>query len=95
MIAGAGLTESFRQTGVFPPQFLSMVGTGEVTGSLDQTLTKMAEFYEAESEVRLHQSVQAFNTLIYLAVAAMVGYEVIHFWQGYYNGQMSGLNENG
>jgi type II secretory pathway component PulF len=94
MMAGAGLTESFRHAGIFPPMFLSMLGTGEHTGNLDQTLTKMAEFYEAESAVRLHQSVQALNVLIFLLVATIVGYEVIHFWMNYYGGIMGSANDN-
>jgi type II secretory pathway component PulF len=83
MMAGAGMTEAFRKTGVFPPMFISMMGTGEHTGSLDQTLTKLAEYYEAESAVRLHQSVQTLNVLIFLLVAIIVARVVIQFYTGY------------
>ncbi len=92
MMAGEGLTESFRSTGVFPPMFLSMMGTGETTGGLDVMLDKMAEFYEAESKVRLHQSVTAFSVLSTLAAGAIVGYVVVQFYAGPgYAGQINAL----
>jgi type II secretory pathway component PulF len=88
MMAGESLTDSFARTGIFPQMFISMLGTGEMTGNLDGMLNKVAEFYESESAIRLHQSVTVLNTLIFLIVACIVGYEVIHFWSGYYNGVM-------
>jgi type II secretory pathway component PulF len=94
MMAGSGLTEAFKRSGVFPSMFLSMLGTGEMTGNLDQTLTKLAEYYEAESEVRLHQSVQALNVLIFLLVAVMVGFVVIHFYEGYFNSIFSAAGDS-
>jgi type II secretory pathway component PulF len=89
MVAGQGLTESFAETGVFPAMFVSMMGTGEMTGNLDGMLNKVAEFYEGESAIRLHQSVTVLNVLIFLVVAAIVGYEVIRFWTSYYGNIMS------
>jgi type IV pilus assembly protein PilC len=93
---GASLTDALRGTGVFPDTFLAMVGTGEVTGGLDLTLTKLADFFEDEAAVRLHQSVIALNTLFFLGVAAWVGYEVVTFYEGLYNGgeMKSLLNSN-
>ena len=85
ILSGSSLTEAFESAGIFPPMFLSMIRTGETTGSLDTLLDKVAGFYEDESEVRLKQSVQAFNTLVFLIIAVLVGREVIGFWQGYGN----------
>jgi type IV pilus assembly protein PilC len=89
MTAGDGLTESFARTGVFPPMFLSMMSTGETTGNLDGMLNKVAEFYEGESAVRLHQSVTVLNVLLFLVVAGIVGYIVVRFYAGFYGGIMS------
>ncbi len=79
ILSGSSMTEAFESAGVFPPMFISMIRTGETTGSLDTLLDKVAGFYEDESEVRLKQSVQAFNTLVFLIIAVLVGKEVIGF----------------
>lgn len=71
---GAGLTETLRSTGAFNPIVLDMTSTGERTGNLDQMLEKMAEFYEAEAEVRSVQVAMLTGVAILLIVAIFVGY---------------------
>ena len=60
---GRGLTEALHATRMFPPLVLSMLGTGEQTGSLDMTMDKVAEYYEAESAARLHQLAVALGAI--------------------------------
>lgn len=45
---GAGLGEALRETRAFPGLVLQMVAVGERTGSLDQSLQKVREFYDRE-----------------------------------------------
>jgi type II secretory pathway component PulF len=81
--SGMGLSEAFRISGVFPPMFVSMLRTGEETGKVDEMLHKVADYYEADGKVRLHQSVQALTTMIFMAVAIWVALIVIRFFMGY------------
>ena len=67
-----------------------MVSTGEQTGSLDQTMDKVAEFYEQESMVRLHQTSVLLGVVAFLIAAVMVGIDVLNFYKGY-AGQMNGI----
>ncbi len=80
--AGGGIVESLRDTNVFPPMVMSMLGTGEQTGSLDQTMDKVAEFYEQESVVRLHQTSVTLGVVALLIAAIVVALDVVGFYQG-------------
>ncbi len=80
---GAGIHETLSETGAFSPIVLNMIATGETTGSLDQMLTKVAEFYEDEAKVRARQTANMTGVAVGLLVALYIGYVVITFYQGY------------
>lgn len=80
---GAGIHETLSETGAFNPIVLNMIGTGEMTGSLDQMLTKVAEFYEEEAKVRARQTANMTGVAVGLLVALYIGYVVVTFYQGY------------
>lgn len=86
---GHGITDSLASTGAFSPIVLDMTRTGEMTGNLDQMLTKMAEFYEDEGQTRAKQAGTIWGVICFLAVALYVGYVVISFYTGYFGGIMS------
>ena len=87
--AGQGIVESLRDTNVFPPMVISMLGTGEQTGSLDQTMDKVAEFYEQESVLRLHQASIMLGVIAFMIAAIVTAADVISF----YTGHMSQYND--
>lgn len=72
IMGGRGIAESLQATRAFPPMVVSMLSTGEQTGGLDMTMDKVAEYYEAESVVRLHQIVVTLRTLALLFIAVRV-----------------------
>ncbi len=80
---GRGIAESLQATRVFPPMVVSMLQTGEQTGGLDLTMDKVAEYYEQESVVRLHQLVVGFRTAALLFIAVRVTMILISFYGGY------------
>lgn len=45
------LSQSMRNTGVFPEDFISMIRIGEESGSLDAVMAQMAAHYQRDSEV--------------------------------------------
>jgi len=83
---GQGMTESFRQTRVFPEMVLGMLSTGEQTGSMDEMMDKVADYYEAEAEVAIRQMASASGPLLYLAIAIPIVLTVLNFWTKYYGG---------
>ena len=40
--------QPLKESGVFPPMVVQMIGVGEQTGALDAMLNKIADFYEEE-----------------------------------------------
>ena len=46
--AGKNLTQSFQQTGIFPPLVVRMLKVGESTGQLDQALLNVSYFYDRD-----------------------------------------------
>jgi type II secretory pathway component PulF len=89
---GEGIAQSLMQTGAFPPMVITMLGVGEQTGDLDQTMTKVAEYFEQEAAVRLHQLGVTLGVAVTIFVGVRVAISVIHFYSGYFNNI---LNEAG
>jgi type IV pilus assembly protein PilC/MSHA biogenesis protein MshG len=85
--AGLGVTEAFRRTGAFTPIALDMAAAGEATGSLDETLAKMAEYYEEEGKVRSEQTATVLGVVAFLVVAVYVATIVF----GFYASRLQGL----
>jgi type IV pilus assembly protein PilC len=46
--AGKNLTQSFQQTGIFPPLVVRMLRVGEATGQLDKALLNVSYFYDRD-----------------------------------------------
>lgn len=89
---GAGLTESFAQTGAFSPIALDMIHTGETTGNIDMMLEKLAVFYEDDSETRANASGIVLGVLCLIIVGVYVAYVVITFYAGYFSGISNAAN---
>jgi type II secretory pathway component PulF len=76
-----------NQSRVFPEMFANLYCTGEVTGKLDETLTRVRDYYLDDGTRKVQIVSRWVPILIYLIVAGMIGYFVIQFWTNYY-GQM-------
>jgi type IV pilus assembly protein PilC len=74
---GTPIGEPLEQSKMFPPMVIQMVSIGEETGALDQMLSKVADFYEAEVEVQLESLAASIEPLMIVALGAVVGFIVI------------------
>lgn len=73
---GETLSQSMRnQQGIFPDLLISLVETGEVSGTLDIIMNRMATHYEKESKINN----KIKNAMIYPAVLSVVALSVIIF----------------
>lgn len=84
--AGRGLTDSFASTGVFEPNVLDMLYTGEQSGNVDAMLEKMATYYEQEAETRAKAQAQVLALAIMVGTGIMVGVTVVSFYSNYFSG---------
>lgn len=69
---GRSFTESLESAGWLPELALDMTGIGEKSGSLREMLDEVANFYDAESEVRLDQLTTLMEPIILVFMALIV-----------------------
>ena len=72
--SGILLSDAFaKHPKVFPRFFVSMVGIGEVSGSLDRVLTNMADYYENDRRIKKKaSSAMVYPTLLVCMVIVVV-----------------------
>ena len=66
---GETVSAPLKDTGVFPPMVVQMIGVGEATGALDTMLAKIADFYEDEVDT----AVAGLLTLLEPVMIAFLG----------------------
>jgi type IV pilus assembly protein PilC len=69
---GRGFTEALHQANWMPELALDMIGIGESSGSLREMLDEVANFYDAEAEVRLEQLMTLLEPVILVFMALIV-----------------------
>ncbi len=74
---GETIAQPLRQTAVFPPMVVQMIGVGEATGALDTMLGKIAEFYEEEVDVAVAGLLTLLEPLMIALLGGIVGGIVI------------------
>jgi type IV pilus assembly protein PilC len=74
---GDTIAAPLKETGVFPPMVVQMIGVGEATGALDTMLGKIAEFYEEEVDVAVAGLLTLLEPLMIAVLGGVVGGIVI------------------
>ena len=69
---GSGVGHALERSGYFPPMTLSLIKSGESSGTLDQMLERAAETQERELEARIAIVMGVFEPLLILAMGAVV-----------------------
>ncbi len=62
-----------RETKVFPPMVVQMIGVGEQTGALDAMLNKIAEFYEEEVDNAVTGLIKLMEPIMIAILGAVIG----------------------
>jgi len=66
-----------KQSGVFPPMVVQMISVGEQTGALDEMLTKIAVFYEAEVDQAVDNLTSIIEPVMIVLMGGIVGGMVV------------------
>lgn len=74
---GTSLTVAMQNSEVFPNMVTQMVSIGEESGSLDQMLGKVADFYEEEVDEAVEQLSSLMEPLIMVILGVLIGGLVI------------------
>ena len=74
---GETIAAPLKQTGVFPPMVVQMIGVGEATGALDTMLSKIADFYEEEVDTAVAGMLTLLEPIMIAFLGGVVGGIVI------------------
>jgi Type II secretory pathway, component PulF len=77
---GGTIAAPIQRSSIFPPMVGHMVAVGEETGQLDQMLTKIADFYEAEVDAKVKALTALIEPLMIVFVGGAVGFIVISMY---------------
>jgi type IV pilus assembly protein PilC len=70
---GETIAQPLKETAVFPPMVVQMIGVGEATGALDTMLGKIADFYEEEVDVAVAGLLTLMEPLMISLLGGIVG----------------------
>ncbi len=90
--SGLTIAQPLRESGVFPPMVVQMIGVGEQTGALDAMLSKIADFYEEEVDQAVANLLTLMEPVMILFLGTTVGGIVIAMYLPLFSliGQLAG-----
>ena len=77
---GKTMAESFKQAGKFPTMMLQMINVGEATGTLDEMLNKLANFYDEEVDVTVASLLSILEPIMLIFIGGLVGGLVVSMY---------------
>jgi len=70
---GKALAGPLEESGVFPGMVTQMISVGEETGTLDEMLSKIADFYDMEVETSVETLTSMIEPILIVVMGAMIG----------------------
>jgi len=77
---GKTMSDSFKLSGRFPTMMLQMINVGEATGTLDEMLSKLANFYDEEVDTTVSALLSILEPILLVFVGGIVGGLVISMY---------------
>ena len=74
---GISISESLRETGIFPPIFIQLLSTGEETGEIDNLSLKASEFYAKQVTAIVDRLTSLIEPMLIILVGGVVGIVII------------------
>lgn len=86
-----GLTPADMVTQIryFPDMFTQLYQSGEISGKMDETLTRLHTYFEQEGFHKLQIFSRIVMFVIYFSIAILVGVFVIRFYVNYFNAALN------
>ncbi len=70
---GQSIAVPLQESGVFEPLLIQMITVGEETGTLDEMLAKLSDYYEEEIRQSIERGVAILEPLLIALVAILIG----------------------
>ena len=74
---GISISQSLRDTGIFPPIFIQLLSTGEETGEIDNLALKASEFYSKQVTAIVDRLTSLIEPILIILVGGVVGVVII------------------
>ena len=74
---GISISQSLRDTGIFPPIFIQLLSTGEETGEIDNLSLKASEFYAKQVTAIVDRLTSLIEPMLIILVGGVVGIVII------------------
>ena len=75
--SGKNLTQSFQNTGMFPPLVIRMLKVGEATGSLDKALLNVSYFYDRDVKSSIKKVQVMIEPAMTIVLGALLGWVML------------------
>jgi type IV pilus assembly protein PilC len=85
LIRGEGLSHPMARQPLILPMMVQMVGVGEETGNLENTLTTVAESFEAEANDKISAAVALIQPIMTIVIGLVVGFIVLAMFSSLYS----------
>jgi type IV pilus assembly protein PilC len=85
LIRGQGLSKPMSKNRLFLPLMVQMVGVGEETGNLDNTLSTVAQSYEIEADDRTSAAVGLIQPVLIIGIAVVIGFVMVSLFSAMYS----------
>jgi len=70
---GKTIAEPLSESGVFPGMVVQMIAVGEQTGAVDEMLSKIGDFYEAEVDTSVDALTSLLEPIMMVGLGGTVG----------------------
>jgi type IV pilus assembly protein PilC len=87
--SGTTPSEMVTQIRYFPDMFMQLYHSGEISGKLDETLTRLHTYFEEEGFRKLQAFCRVLNFVVYFLIAITIAIFVIRFWMHYYGAMLN------
>jgi type IV pilus assembly protein PilC len=74
---GAPLSTAFENTGMFPVVLIQMAKVGESTGKLDESLEKVAEYFERDLDLKIKTLTTSIEPILIIVLGIAVAFLII------------------
>ncbi len=82
---GSGIAKPLESQTVFPDMVVQMIAVGETTGSLDEMLGRIADFYDQEVSATTEQLTALIEPIMIVVLGAVVGSMIITMYLPIFN----------
>ncbi|MEN6545445.1 MAG: type II secretion system F family protein [Armatimonadia bacterium] len=82
---GEKLSDALARTGQMPPLAMSMLRTGELTGGIDETMVKVADYFEAEAFTSVKKMTIMIMPISIITIGIVVLFMLLNMYGGYFS----------